>query len=291
MKPPQSIDVPCGHTELTPGCQLLHELSLRPAEGAAWLGRCRAGRARADRAFGGHVAAQALLAAAATVPPGRSPHSLHVNFLAGVSTEADVRYSVAILRDGGSFSVRQVVASQGRQSCSVVTASFHDAPGSTEREHVLPFTEPTEDAVSGAKRDTHPMMSGLAYLTLAWVEDDGACTPRRRSWMRIEHPLPEDPVWNAALLTFMSDIGMSRTVTLPHAKEPGRLREASLDHNVWYHRAGRADQWMQYEQTSPVYRAGRGMCMGEIRGNAGWVLASTAQEVAVDHRLRRVLDI
>ena len=60
--------------------------------------------------FGGQVAAQALRAAAYTVPEGRIPHSLHGYFLRPGKADRLVILRVARDRDGKSFSARHVVA-------------------------------------------------------------------------------------------------------------------------------------------------------------------------------------
>ena len=60
--------------------------------------------------FGGQVAAQALLAAGATVEPGRTTHSLHGYFLRPGDSREPVVFTVERDRDGRSFSARRVVA-------------------------------------------------------------------------------------------------------------------------------------------------------------------------------------
>ena len=50
--------------------------------------------------------AQAVMAAGATVPPGRDPHSLHALFLRGGDPDVPVDYVVEVLRDGRSLSAR-----------------------------------------------------------------------------------------------------------------------------------------------------------------------------------------
>src|SRR5260370_5505175 len=65
-----------------------------------------------DRAglFGGQVAAQALRAAAETVPAGRHPHSLHGYFLSRGDASRRVPPTVSRDRDGGSYFHRPAVA-------------------------------------------------------------------------------------------------------------------------------------------------------------------------------------
>ena len=53
------------------------------------------------------------LAAAATVEPGRPPHSLHAYFVRSGDSSAPIHYHVERIRDGRSFSHRSVVARQG----------------------------------------------------------------------------------------------------------------------------------------------------------------------------------
>ena len=65
-----------------------------------------------QRTFGGHVAAQSLVAAVRTVQEERSVHSLHAYFLRPGSPKHNIIYTVDRIRDGRSFSTRRVVATQ-----------------------------------------------------------------------------------------------------------------------------------------------------------------------------------
>src|SRR5579872_3296394 len=74
--------------------------------------------------YGGQVAAQALRAAAYTVPEGRLPNSLHGYFLRPGVSDRPVILRVARDRDGGSFSARHVVAVQNGEVIFSMSASF-----------------------------------------------------------------------------------------------------------------------------------------------------------------------
>ncbi|WP_259559076.1 acyl-CoA thioesterase [Brachybacterium sillae] len=63
--------------------------------------------------FGGQVMGQAVVAASRTVPDGRTIHSMYAYFLAPGRPGMPIRFEVESLRDGGSFSVRRVLARQG----------------------------------------------------------------------------------------------------------------------------------------------------------------------------------
>ena len=75
--------------------------------------------------FGGQVAAQCLLAAAATVEPGRLPHSFHGYFLRAGRSDIPVVLEVDRDRDGRSFSARRVVAIQDGDVIFSMVTSFH----------------------------------------------------------------------------------------------------------------------------------------------------------------------
>src|SRR5271165_3541354 len=75
--------------------------------------------------FGGQVAAQCLLAAAATVEPDRLPHSLHGYFLRAGRVDVPVIFEVDRDRDGRSFSARHVVAVQDGEVIFSMVTSFH----------------------------------------------------------------------------------------------------------------------------------------------------------------------
>ena len=61
--------------------------------------------------FGGQVLGQALMATTRTIED-RMPHSMHAYFLRPGNARAPIDYEVQRVRDGGSFSVRRVIARQ-----------------------------------------------------------------------------------------------------------------------------------------------------------------------------------
>jgi acyl-CoA thioesterase II len=75
--------------------------------------------------FGGQVAAQALRAAAETVPADRHPHSLHGYVLSRGDASRRVLLTVNRDRDGGSDSTRRVIAVQDGKLIFNMAASFH----------------------------------------------------------------------------------------------------------------------------------------------------------------------
>ena len=95
--------------------------------------------------FGGQVAAQALRAAAFTVPQGRSCHSMHGYFLRRGLPTHDVILGVYRDRDGGSFSARRVVALQEGEVIFTVSTSFHHREDGGEYQLCLLYTSDAAD--------------------------------------------------------------------------------------------------------------------------------------------------
>jgi len=94
--------------------------------------------------FGGQVLGQALSAAQQTVDPARAAHSLHAYFLRAGDIEAPIVYNVERARDGGSFSVRRVVAIQHGEPIFNCSVSFQIEQSGIEHAAPMPVV-PTPD--------------------------------------------------------------------------------------------------------------------------------------------------
>ena len=122
--------------------------------------------------FGGQVAAQCLLAAAATVEPGRLPHSFHGYFLRAGRSDIPVILEVDRDRDGRSFSARHVVAVQDGEVIFSMVTSFH-VEGEGSRFDDAPRRDvpaPEDTAVGGwntaarcAPRDADRFLEGRVH--------------------------------------------------------------------------------------------------------------------------------
>ena len=98
-------------------------------------------------------------------------------------------------------------------------------------------------------------------------------------WARSRLPIEDDPLIQAATLTFLSDLG-----PVPAALPPGvPLRRdlgfaASLDHAIWFHRPFHPDRWHRYEVRSVNHNDSRGLAVGSLYAADGTLIASTTQE-------------
>ena len=120
------------------------------------------------RVFGGQVLAQALAAASRTVPAARSAHSLHGYFIRPGDALQPITFTVETLRDGRSFSVRRVLASQNEKAILALTCSFQEPAGSALDHQVAmpegvprPEDLPTTADVLGAIN--HPVAQEWAW--------------------------------------------------------------------------------------------------------------------------------
>jgi acyl-CoA thioesterase-2 len=245
--------------------------------------------------FGGQVLGQALMAAALTVEPERSVHSLHAYFLRTGDKEAKIVYDVDRIRDGGSFTTRRVVAIQHGRPIFNFAASFHVKEEGPQHQATMPEVPPPDGLASVHElRQKH--IDRLpervrAVLHAETAIDIRQCQPfdpfnppvregRNDSWFRAADRLPDNPVLHQAMLAYSSDFGLLHAALLPHGLSfmNGSVQGVSLDHAMWFHDSFRMDDWLLYSTDSPAAHGARGFCRGSIFTQDGRLIASVAQE-------------
>jgi acyl-CoA thioesterase-2 len=105
------------------------------------------------------------------------------------------------------------------------------------------------------------------------TEQDGYRFPSK-FWIRCTADLADDPLLNAAVLTYTSDISSG----LIDFESDGGQSGPSVDHSVWFHRPARMDQWTWQELVPQTAAAGRGLYTGAVYSESGTRLATIAQE-------------
>jgi acyl-CoA thioesterase-2 len=225
------------------------------------------------RIYGGQVIAQALWAAAATVPAARPVHSLHAYFILGGRLDEPVRYEVDRVRNGRSFMTRRVVARQSYGAILTLEASFHvDEPG-PDVETVWP-----RNAVPG--RTNSPSWAGGGCWRAVRRRPLRARAERRRGCA--DDSVGDDPVRRGLRAGFRSsDTGTVTAVRAIHPKGDGdgwqvdTFMGASLDHAVWSHRPARSDRWLLIDVKTEsltgvrVSSIGHARRPGSSRGHGG----------------------
>lgn len=249
------------------GVALLDLLQMEPVGADDY--RCPTSWADPYPLYGGQVAAQALMAAGATVPAERLPHSLHGYFLRPGDAAAPMLFRVHRDRDGRSFSARRVEVLQDGAAVFTMSTSFQTPEDGLDRQ-----AEELPDAGDPEALAPGPVPRLLSFEARYPPQPHGTARWPTRFWTRSAVPLPDDPLVHACALVYVSDI-MSGLSPLA---EDGWRPMTSLDHAVWFHRPARLDGWTLVDATGRSTGGGRGWYQGTISSADGTLLASIAQE-------------
>jgi len=262
---------------------LIGALSLERIEVNLFRGTAPA--SQGPRIFGGHVIAQALLAAYETVD-ARICHSLHCYFIRPGDPSIPILYEVDRARDGRTFTTRRVTAIQHGQQIFNLAASFQVEEGGLEHQDPMP-TAPGPDTLPQSDR-TRDWARPIEMRPVD-MQDFASLRPGppfQNIWMRAVAPLGEDLALNQAVIAYASDMSFLSTSMRPHGMgwQTAGLQTASLDHAIWFHRRSSFNDWHLYAQKSPSASGARGFNLGEIYNLDGRLVASTAQEGLMRYR-------
>jgi len=203
--------------------------------------------------FGGQVLAQAINAAYRTIPRDRILHSLHSYFLEAGDLTIPIKYHVAEMRNGGSFSTRRVTASQNDKTIFILAASFHKKEDGFEHQTTLDsdIKQPEKllswDDILEQFGDFLPK-SMKHFLSIE--------RPIEFKPVRIPNPLqpedlpPNEQIWfrlkgekqemnlrtKQEILTYISDYNVLKAAFNPNGSKYNfaNTQTASLDHSMWF---------------------------------------------------------
>jgi acyl-CoA thioesterase-2 len=218
--------------------------------------------------YGGQVAAQSLLAAAATVDESRLPNSFHGYFLRVGRSDRPVILRVDRDRDGRSFSARHVVAIQeGEVIFSMIASFHHERDGAT-------FDGAPRRAAPEPEAAPPGLWSPLLDVREVTPNDLEAGVLSDCMWVRSPLPLGDDPLMQRVGLTYLSDLGtgLGQQGALIGRGGP------SIDHSMWFHEPVRADEWVLLDLNPVKARAARGAYHGSLRSRDGVLGATIYQE-------------
>lgn len=282
--------------------ELLGLLDLEPLEVNIYRGRNR--DIGSGRVFGGQVLAQALVAARRTVDEDREAHSIHGYFILPGDVAAPIVYFVDRLRDGKSFTTRQVTAIQHGRAIFNMAASFQRSEEGLEHQAEMPDVPPPESLRSEldlvrevAHRIPEPVRSlftqerPIDFRPVDPIDlfDPEGRPPLKHVWVRAFGPIDGPSVLHQAILAYASDHGLLASALLPHriSLYDPQMQAATLDHALWFHRPFRIDEWLLYSIESPSASGARGFTRGSIHSRDGTLIASTAQEGLIRRRSPR----
>jgi acyl-CoA thioesterase-2 len=272
---------------------LISLLDLEPLEQNLFRGR--GPTAGWQRVYGGQVLGQALVAAVRTVDPQRTCHSLHAYFLLPGDPAHPIVYEVARIRDGGSFTTRDVKGIQKGRAIFSMSASFHKVEEGFSHQAEMPDVPPPESLPSEAQLKARMLEHLPSNIRSYWERErplevrptdiSRYLTREKRPaqqhiWMRANGRLPDAFPLHQCVLAYASDFTLLDTALIAHGKllfDPD-IQLASLDHALWFHRPFRADDWLLYSQDSPSAYGARGFCRGSVFTRDGTLVASVTQE-------------
>lgn len=254
-----------------------------------------------QRVYGGQVLGQALVAAGRTVDEPRTAHSLHGYFLLAGDPAHPILYEVERIRDGGSFTTRQVKAVQHGRAIFAMGVSFQKAEEGYEHAAAMPEVPPPEALPSAAERVAELIDALPENMRSYWQRENpielrpvdvsrylsrDPRPPAQHIWLKASGRLPDDPRLHQCVLAYASDFTLLDTALIAHGKLlfDRDIQLASLDHALWLHRPFRADEWLLYAQDSPSASGARGLCRGSFFTRDGHLVASTAQEGLIRKR-------
>ncbi len=229
------------------------------------------------RIYGGLVVAQALKAAALSVTEPHTVHSLHAYFILGGNPAEPVRYEVDRLRNGKSFTTRQVVARQSGGAILNLSASFqkHEEGPDIQTPQLNDIPKPDE-------LETDRQIPARESRTVSYDREP----PLSRQWVRYTDPISDNPLDHACALAYLTDSNAMSAIRAGHPKEEhdrrrqhrDRFMGASLDHAVWFHRPVKADDWLLLDMRSLGMIGSRGLALGWVIDTHGSHVATIAQE-------------
>jgi acyl-CoA thioesterase-2 len=229
----------------------------------------RGPRTRSRFLFGGLVAAQALRAAAWTVPGERRPNSLHGYFLRRGSAERPIVYQVDRDRDGRSFSSRRVVAIQGGEVLLNAAMSFQVPTEAPTLASPIPDDRPAE---------AMPIRKDLFVGPREFFEvrSDFEAGAPDRFWVRSRSPVGPDATLQACALAYVTDLssGFGR----PEHAHLGWAR-SSLDHAIWFHEGVSVDDWLLVDMRPIRASHQRGTYHGTVHAEDRRMGCTFAQEI------------
>lgn len=250
------------------------------------------------KSYGGDMVAQSAAAMIRSVHTDRTLHSMHSYFMRPAEISSTVRYEVERLRDGRGYSTRSVRGYQNGKAVFSAMGSFHVREEGADYQPESPASVDPDSLRSAAEVLTGVEGAAAEYWSTGrsfdmrhvpgpiYVNVEGGIRPQQAVWVKAFSRLPDNPVGHASAdlhrvaLAYVCDYTILEPILRVknlHWSSPG-LTTASLDHSIWFHRDGRADEWVLYAQEALSAQNSRGLALGRFFDRNGSLLATVAQE-------------
>lgn len=240
--------------------------------------------APANHILGGHISAQALLAANLTAP-GRTPHSVHTYFLRPGDSRRPVDFEVVDLQEGRTFSARRVTACQDGKILMEAMSSFKVAdPGAAQvvyqpqiprvpAPETLPWVPPH---LAESDENTRGRWASLRWFERRIIDIEHTAPARSAMWWRPDGEVPDDPVLAASLVAYLSAVTLSEPA---FAAQGGIGESAQRDHSVWFHGPADPSDWLLYQRSSPSSADSMALASGTMFNRDGGLVCTVRQEM------------
>lgn len=271
--------------------QVLAALDLTPAPGGAGFIGAQF-PAPFHHILGGHIAAQAMIAAGRTAG-GRRPHSLHGYFLRAGDARYPVDFEVVDLQEGRNLSARRVTARQfGEVLMEGVVSFCVDPPADIATVEYQPMRPVAPDPDELPAQD-HPidLADGGAgrWTSLGWFRrlavDPGDPDPAGRPglmriWWRPDGRVPDDPLVAAALVSYLAAASLVEpAVAARVARGNPNVNTAQRDFAIWFQQIPQLDDWMLFDQRSESAVDARALSRGAMFTRDGALICTASQEL------------
>jgi acyl-CoA thioesterase-2 len=250
------------------------------------------------KAYGGDMVAQSAAAMMRSVDADRTLHSMHSYFMRPVDVGVAIRYEVERLRDGRGYSTRSVRGYQNGKTVFTALGSFQVPEEGPDYQPAAPTHIEPEELRSAAEVLAAEEGPAANYWSAGrsfdmrhvpgpvYVAAEGGTQAHQAVWVKAFDRLPSAGDSRATgdlhrtALAYLCDYTILEPLLRVRGlnwSSPG-LATASLDHSMWFHRDGRADEWILYVQEAVSAQRNRGLALGRFFDRQGQLLATVAQE-------------
>ncbi len=191
-----------------------------------------------------------------------------------------IDFRVDVIHEGRSFTTAIVTVAQGERICGVVTLMLDTPVGDVIRHPVQPPDSSPHDALP------YDMPLPGRELRLVDVVDpndpDEVGPPRLEAWLRYDVPPTRDDLRRALLAHFTGHLSISTTMRghagIGTAMSHKTVSTAVMAIDISFHEPVDWDGWILYDHESTAVGAGMSYVRGQIRDEAGRLIASFAQD-------------
>lgn len=246
----------------------------------------------ADRIFGGLLLAQALVAAGRVVQADQRVVSLQADFVGGVPTDRPLHWEVTVVSDAPSLATRRsrLLDEAGEELFGAVTrwATVRaDLPSySAARPWPAPDPETLPDLADrfGSDERIPPwwrLERPVHFRHAVAPPYVAAAEPgdRQTTFLRSTGPLPDDPVVQAAMVAYVTDMSVLEPsfLALGSARHVPGARILSLTHALTFHAASDLTDWHQFDCRVASIAHGRAHGVGDLFDATGRHVATASQ--------------